>query len=1855
MDLSCCCGIFVRMKASLVRRCLEQFSDSELNDVLEASDGIRALVRAGVTGKSSGRADAALFRRWLRIPNVSNRNLGDLPTRFATELTERADHGDRVTRTLGVRALLALGAPTFETAEEFVCVLTDIRSDDHGAADAGSEASNSTPPVLLGAIDATTDLDAAGVAALYDAMAEAGASLVPALEQAAEDARAGYGVEPSLTFELDEWQRLRDDVWVKLGVPAPPREAGLQHVERIRDDTLAAEAARRAAEVEANRQTALVVERDKLDQLCASIPSLESLAIIDVEAYGPALKNARRQIAELEQSIRNLEKVSQTVLPTDPDPAARADTSVHPASAADGGDTAEASGTSVPPPMQLIEEVAVPPVETEPVTDEPGSPGIDDFGDDATTAQTATSRAEAPITANGTEHEPAITPELGEDEEPTAAEPRVAQQTISSTEMASCAGTARVCDTEPDLAPHIADGRFGAAWVVARATQLPDADTVMYRLAATAFNSAPGGIDPSQVLTNITTLVASSTFESQQTARVALAATLRAALAAGWIPRSEVELLAREAGLAEQWWQLQNAVTEAGDRHYQHLQGYGTHFGPTTDDVRDRARAEREQLKQLRTKFVRADKVLIHLLRSEEPLGAALAAVDAETHGAERRAALTAVLIALQSPDDVIAAADIAVSSPQQRRREDIIKGARATLDKAIESVTQLVNDAINAETTATTDSHAVLTQEAHNKLIGAAKALRHGSTAELTKPGDLALHRLLEWILNPTKPTYATELDVLLTESLPAVSVSRDAIGLPTATNTSTTVVAELANPGTPADLYRSYVDRGDLQQAAAAARSNPELSADLLERRDQWIRDLRNEVAAVRAEIGRTFADDFSVGDHSAAEALLVEPASYTGDRFDLQVETLNALREDLEAHRSRSAETLRNRVAAEITRAADRTRIIELIDSGDLVAANELLALALVGSLPDTSTAAAAAFGAKVFTLFMRDAATIKPSSHTTIRDALEQMVKAAGCDSPRTDTSRLNAWDHLASKKLQGQQRKSTIISVLGELGLDVRGEISIRPTPGSNYSLYRVTATPVDGSLIPGLGSQATHYMVAVTKDANVLLRQALVSAFPDNSGPNIVLFDGLLTTEQRLRCLKVCRNNQTSAIVIDHAVAAYVAVHHRRSFKATQQLTLPFTCFTHYTLVSGHVPDEVFVGRDVEQRQLAARDGSLFVYGGRQLGKTALLKRTAREFSAVDDQHAIYVDLRVHGIGLWAEPQQLWQVLYDELVKIGSMQLRTNPNVRTPDPVKRAITNWLNGKESRRLLVLLDEADLFLEKESIPGVAGFKHIQPLKGLFDDSAGRFKPVFAGLHRVQRLQNVANTPLAHGGSDILIGPLTGRPAYDLVVRPLEALGYRFDSDNLVWRLLAFTNMQPGLIQLVCDQLVTHMQRRPPYKGEPLIVISADDVDEVTQNPQTRDAIASKLRLTIDLEVRYRVIALTVAIMCMDDQFRERYTAADIRLHCEEYWRDGFSDLNTREFTAHLDELIGLGVLTKDKYERYSMRSSNIVTMLGTRDQLETTLTEAEFELEHEYNPRSTRRSIPIGTSTQRSPLSEEQLSQLLPLHNRHDAHNIAVVGTPALGVDSVIPTMKVVAAERRIDTTVIDATSPDTRSQITGFTFTGGGTKRPNLLIVDATGCDADQAQNIAEAVQTLRRRGQGHLVVVYGAAGVDATSRHLERQSVVPTRVVSLEKWSGDGIRSWHDNPFRNEPSERRQLLAATGGWPELVDRAVAEVDRGGGNMQVCAALARFPETASDATEFLDTAGVGEFARVLLKPWAAYKLDTFEPLSDIADILERDPDDVRVMLTDLQLTGVVNERNDQYLLDPVVARALDAIG
>ena len=1804
-----------------------------------------------------------MFRRWISMPAASNALLQILPEKFSHELRTHNSGSEQAFRPVGVRAVLSLHDLGGASVEVFTSELENLRA--HPLLTESDTASSTTDAHPFDLSDVDTDIPSADLIQMVERLRDQSSETAGLLRSAADEISAGqHAAVPDFGKTVLSWNTALESVWNALGINRVPSETSFAILDSVTNLVAEQEATRLD---EQSRQREMYEE--KLARLRSTADSLEALSGGD-ETFRSAYDHARGQIAELEQLLGQSAPAD-----TDPPCSPAADESQENDPGNDPGHdlpTLDADASTKTSDEEADVESNLPDREVDTTqrpsvavttvdTDRDERPAHTEPEPETDTADQPSKLSAAKLgsAVPRTEHPAHPTPAASTDVVcPAEATTLAEADTQITVAPAPDTSVAILDDHGEDLSYHLRGGNFGAAWLIAQASALPALDIAAYRLAATAFHSAPGGIDPSEVLIRLTSLPDSYAYSTNQSAKVALAAVLRAALTAGWIPRSELETIVRQSNLDSTWRELVDVAIAACDRNYQHLHDFGSPAEMSTAEVHRKTRAVQAQLDGQRIKFARADKVLKHLLHNNGPLGEAFDAVLAPTSGEERRQVLTDVLKQLDAPDALIETADTAVNS-QQARRVPIVAFSRSALRKAIETVHDCVLGALNTATAVATDTRAAAVQETHHQLVTAATALAVSSESG---PGDEAMRRLVEWIIAPQSPTRVTDdIEVLVEESLPVTSTERDASGLPIITaDNAADVIRELRTPKTPRELFDTYTARGDLQEAGFLAGRTPELHNRLVAERSNWRRRLSREVDALRAELGHTYADDFTQGAHAFAEAQLVTPDNYTGERFDLQMADLERLRTTLAEHRSQTASVLRGRVDDEITVPQDRNRITDLINSEDFIGANELLALARGGPLPAPDGADASTDDG-FFDAFAESLSALDLSATPTIRDlvtAFSGLEDTGAATVEHGDLSRLGRWANLLSKKHGGRaDRQATMGSILRALGLDTRGELDRQPTQGvRHFDRYRVLAAPVDGSLVPALGSQATHYIIVATAD-HKLLRDTLAKGFPTKNGPNIVLFDGVLTLDQRRQCLAVCREQKISALVIDHAVAAFVAVRSPRSFKAVQQITLPFTCFTHYTVVAGNVPDEVFVGRANELTTLTDRAGSLFVYGGRQLGKSALLRKIQRDFNAVPDHHAIFIDLNSHGIGSWADSQTLWPVLYNELAQLSGTSVKPNAAVRKPEPVIRAIEKWLDDKESRRLLLLLDEADSFLEKESHASPHGFQNIGPLKRLFDNTAGRFKPVFAGLHKVQRLQNVANTPLAHGGRDILIGPLAAKPARDLVVKPLEALGYRFANPEAVWRLLAFTNLQPGLIQVVCNDLIAHLQSRPLHKGEPMVTISDADIDKVTGDSRTRDKIAEKLRLTIALEDRYRVIALAVAIMCMEDNFRDKYTAADIRLHCEVYWQQGFEDLNSSEFAVYLDELVGLGVLINDPDDRFSVRSPNIVTMLGSKEQLETELDEnkEQFELPHEYNPRSTRRQLTLDNSTVRSPLSEHDLSQLIPVKAKYEPPlNHVVTGSTALGIHDVARVLKSVGDGRAVDITMLDPENDDVASVLASFKFVGNGPSAPRVLVVDAARADAQQADAIAVAVQSMRKRGQGHLVIVYGVDGISAADRLLENRSVVQTRVVNLQKWSGDGIRSWHDNPF-NTPADRRELLRQSGGWPELVERAVADVsDRGISHAEEWERLSTFPDNDTAANNFLQSVGVGDNAREILTRWAHLDSTSYERLDDVADVIDCDINELRVMTFALVRRGVIDEFHDEYMIDPVVARALTTL-
>ena len=232
-----------------------------------------------------------------------------------------------------------------------------------------------------------------------------------------------------------------------------------------------------------------------------------------------------------------------------------------------------------------------------------------------------------------------------------------------------------------------------------------------------------------------------------------------------------------------------------------------------------------------------------------------------------------------------------------------------------------------------------------------------------------------------------------------------------------------------------------------------------------------------------------------------------------------------------------------------------------------------------------------------------------------------------------------------------------------------------------------------------------------------------------------------------------------------------------------------------------------------------ARTGSCIVFGGRQLGKSALLRHVYRENH--DPGTSTYITyLDVDDLGSDSQDHEammaaFWRRVYDDLHRDGALpelsQKILSRESRLADEVTRSISTRLSEREDMRIVLLLDESDDLLDCDS---GRDFTLVRRLRGLMASSERRFKAVFAGLQSVQRYNNWENHPFAQLGSELVVNPLPPTAAQDLIIRPLRALGFAFERAGLILRILSQTNYHPG----------SHPDHLLSPVGEPLREIAA-----------------------------------------------------------------------------------------------------------------------------------------------------------------------------------------------------------------------------------------------------------------------------------------------------------------------------------------------------------------------------------------------------------------------------------------------
>ena len=598
-----------------------------------------------------------------------------------------------------------------------------------------------------------------------------------------------------------------------------------------------------------------------------------------------------------------------------------------------------------------------------------------------------------------------------------------------------------------------------------------------------------------------------------------------------------------------------------------------------------------------------------------------------------------------------------------------------------------------------------------------------------------------------------------------------------------------------------------------------------------------------------------------------------------------------------------------------------------------------------------------------------------------------------DGARRDAIRvLDAWVELCNSRTS----IPSLTALMKSIGfVDAKINRSGNNTFGGEtvFRLQTASVTGRDITRLPDFGSGANgRYQVFAIRgrvtEESIIRESSKREAAGDQ--PSIVLFLGILDIRARQVLARNFRSGDYHpTIVLDEALAVFLSACTRNRLGAFFDCASAFTFSQPFDPDAADVPPEMFFGRTNARKAILATSGNTthFLYGGRRLGKTALLSSIAREYRAKQKreprQIVLLINLKGSGIGENRPTEDLWTLFSKHL----SEQQILQPQTVRHESIERGVRHWLDDDQRRRILLLVDEADAFLDAERSPKQS-YRVLDQVKRLMEQTERRFKVVFTGLHNVQRAARDPNTPFAHLGDAIRIGPMLPETdqneIQNLIRYPIEALGYRFTSNDSVIRIAAETNYYPALAQQFCKELLKdlcddasiHSELGPPYPIYP------ETVDRVFNARETRDRIRNLFSWTIQLDPRYEFLTYLIAQKSFDNEDARPHAVAitDIRDSALSEWREGFiSDSSYWMFEVLLEEMVGLGILREASDKHYAIRTRNLRMLLGNDDEIERRFVDAKSKRPPAiFDPAQFRSTLPDGTP---SSLTADQERRLL----------------------------------------------------------------------------------------------------------------------------------------------------------------------------------------------------------------------------------------------------------------------------------
>ena len=673
------------------------------------------------------------------------------------------------------------------------------------------------------------------------------------------------------------------------------------------------------------------------------------------------------------------------------------------------------------------------------------------------------------------------------------------------------------------------------------------------------------------------------------------------------------------------------------------------------------------------------------------------------------------------------------------------------------------------------------------------------------------------------------------------------------------------------------------------------------------------------------------------------------------------------------------------------------------------------------------------------------------------------------------------------------------------------------------------------SELPHWGSRAQSHVIAFgwnVSAADIVQLFNNESVIHDQVAVTVICFNPL-SMRQRKTLLGLFASRSNFPLVVDTNLFNYLSgLEASRRRDAMFQVCLAGAPYNPYTPdVAGAVPTEMFFGRKESMTSVRSADGACILYGGRQLGKSALLYQIF-----LSEQNSNLMRVMLHSM---TKTEKLLEVVCRECIEAGIVAKDTERN-----SLPKCIQAWLDAHPSKRILMLLDECDIALDEDAR---RNFRDVTVLRDLMQNTGRRFKVVFTGLHSVQRFSMIPNSPLEHFAEPICIGPLSPAEANSLMTKPMKLLGLEFESPELVSMALNYCNYHPKLIQLFCSELVKAVKKRclndstdPDMNvlREPFHTITKDTMLKVYASQELKNRILNCFEITLNLDDRYQAIAYTMALDKMGS-FSLRTLYDNLRV----YWPAAFSrredgrlwnDQNTVRSLLH--EMEGLG-LVLSQGGKYRLRTPNLVELMGGEENVQYRL---EDFYEKPYDPQGNLsemrlRETDVFVAAQYSLLTDKKSG---PLY--------WISGSDALGLSRVPDALKYVAEQSGLK---LYALHGNDVPHVMGEMQEICRKKEKNglMFLLDSREF-ATMSRFMKKADDWLNGLRRDKPVKVVCLVDPNTLYEFIRGEDAerFSSYQISLELWTQGGAEAWCKEDTSGTGPDARKAMELTHGWPFLM-------------------------------------------------------------------------------------------------------------